>query len=431
MVQILPEEGTLASQLGAGLGRGAAQAFPEAFKQGRLASAFNTLKKAPTDMSLLDLASQFQRAGATPQDMNMYLPMIMDEQARKEAIERGKKGQLEQTTLPQGSMEQGKIPEGSAPVQQVKESLTVTPDRDKLSIERFDSPDFMIEPQDAQIQNLQSQLMLESPRLYRDPDKAYSKAKKILDDRYKTDVSLYEKRNRAEDRFSKLFDSYKLKDNVSPEALTNFQKMLGEESIKMGVSPDLVANKVFSNLQSFAEASQRLRNIGKSFGDDPEEVNRAMGSIQKQYANLGLLKDFRNDLISYNKMSPQGADYLAYPTSKKMTDALKKLPTSKTEISRGGLLGKSGSKSYDEAVDLIQQNFDPKTDNINSISLELQSKGFDPLEIKKRLLRRYDNGTFALGKEQAAELESPQSWFPYLGDILILSKMKRDRLLDE
>ena len=428
-MQILPEEGTLASQLGSALGRGASQAFPDAFKRGRLASAFDTLKKSPHTSSELDLASQFIRSGATPEDMNMYLPLITAEQARKEAIAQGQKRPL--GSLPQNPPMKGGMNQDEMAPQDVKETMSISPDRDELSIQRFDAPDFMIKAQDPQIRELQAQLMLESPRLYRDPQNAYNKAKQIYDDRYQTDVDLYEKRNKAENRFQKLFDSYKLKDNISPEAFTNFQKMLGEESIKMGVSPDLVANKVFSNLQNLAEASQRLRNIGKSLGDTPDEVNRAMSSIQKEYANQGLLKDFRNDLISYNGMSPQGADYLAYPLSKKMTEALTKLSTSKTEIPKGGLLGKSGSKKYDEAVELIQKNFDPKTDNINSISLELQSKGFDPLEIKKRLLRKYDEGTFGLGKEQAAELQSPQSWYPYLGDILILSKMKRDRLLNE
>lgn len=182
-------------------------------------------------------------------------------------------------------------------------------------------------------------------------------------------------------------------------------------------TPHAAAKQAAEKLLSFAESKQNLRSLGSMARlFKPSETKKSLESIREKYKDFGKLKDFKDDLVSYQGLSEPYADAIAYPVnSNKEINNIVYSAKSRT----GGLINRtkqafSGSPER-EIADKISPLIKP-TDSLLSIALSLKGKSFNPIAFMDQMRKNYRDGKVSLDSRQIQEFEKGANFSPSLAD---------------
>lgn len=400
------EQGDIFGRIGKAIGEGAG----EQLGRSRVASALKPEEGKP--FNPLDTTQRLIRAGASPSEISSYLPLLQQEQARKEAF-------------PQAQAEN--VASGIQPV---------TTEQDQVSPI---SAGKAFQPLQGTTQALETrarELMINQPSLYRDPLKAMEKAQS----EYTNQQGILQK---AETEFEKVLakklqkagkdvDSDIIGD-MQHDYLRNVQALAatGKESSEKAVDAET------TKLLNFAKARTALKGLTTPalFGGEVKgkEGLKKLDAIRKEYADTDQLELFSNDLISKAGLSTPVANYLAFPVKRNkeinnyaqesrnrpqfapLQGALVQGLREKSD--RSFMNRNKGTKRTEEEIGDFVSDHLSDNDSLNSIALTFKGRGYDPQKIIDSIQENWNSGKVRLNKRQQRELETRGSFRPTMRDI--------------
>lgn len=374
MVQILPEEGNVFGRLGKGLGQGISQQLPKEIERGRLASGLSGLAQQ-TGNPVFNQIAQLQSIpgiSENPQLMQSLLPYLQGQGGLQEA----RKGPPPGTAASQPSSGSGL---GGGMPGTAEESPRLAGTTEGLQ-----------------------QRALELNRLYpvRFPniEAATAQAEKEF--------------GRQEDLLAKTGSEYDtmLEKYLQKQGGRTFADVFGtqqdafkkqaEEAVLSGKMTDKQAARHFGQQAlNFAETRQRLKNIGVFSEGSRAGKTESFGQIRDEYKKLGRLKEFRDDLRTFQGLSKGASSYLAYPSENVgIGKAIKEATSAGSKI--------KGIFADQKIAEKVAKNITPQ-DSLQSISFRMKENGLNPQKFMSDMNRLYNEGKVQLTEQQAKELQDP------------------------
>ena len=187
---------------------------------------------------------------------------------------------------------------------------------------------------------------------------------------------------------------------ISDESLKNYHEQL-KEVVRSGGHPKEAINDIVKDARSFAEDRGNLRISGRSIFstmlDKKGRLNQ-LNQIRKNYEKIGMNRQFRDDLIAYQKLSPQIASEIAFPRSKPIKNILNKFK------SPAIVTTKSTDKLYSDLLNNLSDK-----DSLLAIASDLHKKGILTGDFLNRVDSEYNKGDLSLNQTQLKELKSNRS----------------------
>lgn len=374
MVQILPEEGNVFGRLGKGLGQGLAQQLPKEMERGRLASGLSSLAQQTGNPVFGQIAQLHSIPGISenPQLMQTLLPYLQGQGGLQEA----RKGAPPGTAAAQPSAGAG-LGGGLPGTTQETSRLTGT------------------------TEGLQ-QRALELNRLYpvRFPNIEAATAQAEKEFGRQEDLLA-----KTGTEYDKMLETYLQKQggrtfaDVFGTQQDSFKKQ-AEEAVLSGQMTDKQAARHYGQQAlDFAQTRQRLKNIGIFSEGSRGGKKESFGHIRDEYKKLGRLREFRDDLRTFQGLSKGASSYLAYPSDNAgIGKAIKEATSSASKI--------KGIFSDQKIADKVAKNITPD-DSLQAISYRMKEKGLNPQKFMSDMNRLYSEGKVQLTAEQAKELQDP------------------------
>ncbi len=381
MVQVIDTGGSVAGRIGKGFGKGLSEQIPKEVERHRLSSGLESLSNTKETNPLKQLASLYAIPGVreNPEIANQAFNYLRQQVAINEA-----KGQQPEQVPgvagPQQDEVKSNLPASSQPKSVPR--LQSTPEAIRQGglsyIARFPTRYRSLEEGEAQYQkdvaNQQGQIA-------------------FVNDRFKN-VGATLLQQMGEDKFN----------NVMGELQREFEKRAEDAVLSGKMSETEAADKYSKQMLDFAKARDAQQTMGPDrwralFGGQPQ---KAIKAAQKAYEEADMPEAFRNDLISYQKLSYHRASEVAFPLDKSEEEYFKKLPVSK------GV--------FDKNEEVFEKTFDrlKDTDSLQNFALQLSKKGYSPQDFLTYALDHEKN----LTPIQVRELQHIGSFQPSLSDIL-------------
>ncbi len=396
------EQGDIFGRIGKAIGEGSG----EQIKANRIGNALKPEEGKP--FNPLDTTQRMIRAGASPQEISQYLPLIQDQQARNEAF-------------PQAQPANGNVAPGVQPTGQKTTQVSPT------SLGKEFKPRQNTEPA---LWARANELYKAQPTLYRDPNTAYAKALS----EYHNEQDILTK---TETQFTKSLEKRAQKygidiDRDIPGDMWQDYLRQGQALAVSGKeSPEKSADKLSTDLLDFAKARSNLNTatIPSLFGLtlSGKEAQSKLQAIRKEYEKADRLELFEDDLVNKTGLSTGVASYLAFPLSANKEinnfaqDSKKKSslnPFQGTLIKGIQEKGGKGTKkrSEQEVAEFVGKHL-KDSDSLNAIATSFNAKGYDPQLILDDIQRQWDSGKLSLNKRQQRDLQKRGRFGATLKDI--------------
>lgn len=443
MVQEIQTRGTPFSRLGAAAAQGLSEQLPKIFERKTLSQGLKNLGEKKGLTPFQQASELVTIPGVNEQLLNYLLPLLQQQQAKKEFSEANKKGSNAQAIeLPEdiyGSMQSNV--EQSLPSIETAVSQTIPDEnvgvQEQTPIQTALS--FVGPASQQDINQRATDLMSLNPNVYPTLDKALTQAESEDRRRIERQNAQIEQANRQktiQEQIRKEFDEITAT-KLQKEGPSQFIDLTGDQKqaflnqaydkvVSGKMTPTQAANHYGTKALDFAKTKQNLRNIGaESFlSSTPSSNKNRIRTIRDTYKEFDRLEDFVNDLVDTQNLTRPYASYIAYPVkeNKEINNYISKIKTG-IPIQR---LFKDIPKMESEAAEKISKNITPN-DSLYSIALELDKKGLNSENILNTINQLYKNN---LNQRQLRELETYKRQLPSLGDIYLFGFSGLDPLVE-
>lgn len=315
-IQILPQEGSLASNVGSGIGRGLAEQIPEEIKRYRLAQGLKDLglKSQQGATPYETVSSLAAIPGIDPGLMGVLAPLLQQQAARSESL-----GQA--------------IPQGAQPSKRVSEQPQGTsapsPRGQEIGARREMREGYLQEPTPQEIAARTQMLMKERPYSFPTEDVARARAVQDLGQEVAADKSYQQRLDLVNNEFEKSAQSFLQKDKslqegeIGGKAREQLLQQALDEMSTSNKSPRTIGQEYAKKLYEVAKAKASMREIGEHYFPGEKEVT-SLRDLQNVYKKYGIdQRVYIEDLMTAENIPLGAASYIANPL--KDTDAGKLL----------------------------------------------------------------------------------------------------------
>lgn len=381
-IQVIPQLGDTTTQFGAGAAQGLSEQVPKEVERYRTASGLKALGKE--DLSQLNqfqaMAKLSKIPGLTPEMMGLALGEFSRQRGLQAAKQRAQSFQ-----------------QGNGQSQQSGNA------GEELN------PNYGIP---ASEQELTQQTIEEMERTGKDYDTSFASVTQRDQQRVARDQGKEIRANLGRQKFDDTLETFlqKKENEIYKDIVGELQVEARNElrnAIDRGEDPTKTAVRLAKKLLDFAKVRNNLKEIGSRnfFGKSYKDIRKSMPLIRKDYEKRDRLEDFKNDLSSYLKVSPELASRIAYPDS---SEYVQKLPMD-TEF-------KSTISDEEIAFELLKE-FNSRNGKKLSPQAEaqrLKNKGRNPNKILN--LMKQSGNLDNLTTWQMRELQHVPSTIPPIGD---------------
>lgn len=432
MVQILPQEGSLASNVGAGLGKGLSEQLPKEFQQQRLSAGIKNLaKKDLSKASPLELLSELQGIGGmTPELAASYLPYIQNQMARK-GIEKRAIDETKPSTTVTAQKEETPV-QGVEPIQEEAKPLQENGFATRSQIDKYKQG--LLQPANTQQINQRAQELIQYG-VTQDPNQALQMA----DTELNRERNVQQQKNtQTEAELSKRIGLTLQKGPLGSDAsfqglVGDIQKELIDQALvlqnQFGMTPEAAAQKIDEVATQLGETALQTKALGaiSNFSMSPSEKLADLKAQRSVYKKYGFTKQFDDIAAASFDISPQKMASEVDPIKNKEINAIldnfKKQSFSSKVLQKfikegnrrhpgsfkvGIRNDKIPQRQLDNLIDKIKPD-----DNILSIEEALKERGLDISQFKNRLSEMQDENKKALTPLQHYQEQKPvpQSMF--------------------
>ena len=344
MVQVLPEgEGNIFGRIGSSLGKSLAEQVPKEVERYRLSKGLERLTKQANEGNLSPLetiSKLYGIPGLSPEAAGSILPYLKAQEGRSQRIQ----------------TEPGTMSTGEPTAKSIK------PERQQSYSERLNAGTFLQGFSPEEKQQKISEFLKARP--FATEEEAIAKIDKQEADRIAFDSSLNAKKERIEKEVGNLINEFTQKkgNEVYGDITGRLQQgtyipKAISDVLDKGLGERQAALKVANDALEFAKSKNKIKEFGRGLGIGPssskQSLYNSLKEARKAYEDRGLIQDFRDDLISYQKLSPEWANYFAYPISqnselKKDLDSISYVTHVKERLGVGGNIDKidKGNHQY-------------------------------------------------------------------------------------
>lgn len=390
-IQILPREGTAASNIGAGLGQGLAQQLPEEIKRYRIKSGLESLANQKGNISSYSLIGQLASIpGLDPGLIGVLAPALQKELAYRQSIGEGEGEGEGQNESPISST--GEIPKGH-----VKVGSTYIPTRSLVGA----SPEFLEQ---------QAKRLLANERF---PYETIENARAHIDKLRTQQVSRLDTGREEYQKHLQAISNKpisELRGEIGPRTEQMMQERLDNKLLEGDGDTDKIAKQFAKQTDEIIQTKNKLR----SFRYFPDVTGKKLKSniqgireLKNQYAKHGIPeRDFRDDLVSQLGVSQSTASYISDPLSdSKVGSLFREIPKKSTldkinMLTRG--IPKGGPAKEKYSIDKVASEVASritKNDLVGSIAYLARSKGFNWDELAPKVLDKINS----MGKDISDE----------------------------
>ena len=364
--------------LGLSFVEGMKESFPAALKQGALAGGINKMANDTTSRSPMEEYAMLSSIpGITPETVNQLIPFIKDQRQKRyaESLSKNRQGDIAgeggDTGVPMGV---GMKPE---------------------------------------------QIYQEAQKLMSETGGSLEDATRAVETRNEKDTAyanqVFANRERAKGEFDTTLNNL-----IQKEGAAAYQDIIGElrqdyydkviDRVGNGEDPTKVATSLSRDLLDFAKSRNTLKSLGSdrlSWIYKNSAKKKQISSIRTAYKERDQLEQFKNDLVSYQKLSGPVANSIAYPQSSSVKSSINKFSRIRNPF-------RSDTPNLERLAKSLTNQ-----DSLQSIALSLRGKNFDPNKFMDYIADENEKGKISLSKHQLLELKNrPTSWVPSLSDIL-------------
>ncbi len=402
------EQGDIFGRIGKAFGEGIGEGSLKQYGANRISDALKPEEGKP--FNPLDTTQRLIRAQASPQEISQYLPLIQQEQARKEAF-------------PQAEPVNGNFAPGINPIAQ--EATQVSP----ISAGKAFQP---LQGTTQALETRARELMTNQPSLYRDPLKAMEKAQT----EYQNQQDILTKTSTEFDNVvKKRLQKYgtDIDQAIIGDMQQDYLRQAQALAASGKISPEKAVDKISKDLLDFAKARTNLKavKLSSQLASNAKTTGQAnLNSIRKAYQDADQLELFENDLVNEQGLTTPVASYLAFPIkeNKEINNFAQSTRIKPHLLPLGGspVMGlkeknynsysnrnKGTKRSEQEIGEFVAKNLGDN-DSLNSIAMAFSAKGYDPQLILDAIEK---SPKVRLNKRQEQDLQKRTSFRPSLKDI--------------
>lgn len=401
-MQILPQEGSLSTQLGQALGRGLSETLPEGIKRGQLSEGIRALSQGTPKRNPTERIAQYYAIPGMTSDLASQLENMAKAKLRSTALD--------------------KRPESR---ETIKEKVDVSPRGEEFSEQVQDGPIKMGESEwipDSQLRKFRSKRagppttndmeelykQFESQGLIDDPVAGRKQVKELLNEQYETQEKQRENlRNKAQERLQTVLQRPSgVDEKIWGKLQQSLIDQIESKVLDQGMSLDEAASQMDKLAYGLAEQLTSLDTIakGKSFFELPTSKLRDVKSLRKNFEKIGAGYEF--DQIAASKL---GVNPIIYAQIVE--------PLQNKEVSQH-----MGRGFYSNTrLDKIAKGIKPE-DNLLAIFGDLDKQGVNPDRLKEIISDKYTN---KLSSRQERQLQVPITQQKGLNDIYLTVFGKR------
>ena len=371
MVQILEQQGNIFGRIGKGLGKGLAESIPKSIERGQLSAGLKQLQNQPNGTPFEQASYLQSLPGATPEMINSVLPLLQQQAAVNEARQLQQKPS---SVSPQANAGVGQ--QNATPIEKF-ERLKSTPEAIREGAVNY------LNKYPAKFKN----------------NLAAAEAQ------YKEDALNQESKiNKVREFFDKATPQL-LNADPNGEVADKFREKAEEQVLSGKMTADQAGREYSKKMLDFDKSRDKQITQGLSWWDNLFSANplKKLQAAKKAYQEAELPELFRNDLITYQKLSPQGASEIAVPLTPKSESFFKKLK-------------RGDSNAYNEALNNLTEK-----DSVLNFAKQLDIKGYDPQKFLDMVQEKEDLQPF-----QIRELQDRNKLNPSIGDLFYFA-FSRDK----
>lgn len=428
MVQIVNMGQSLAGKNAELYAQGISKNFqdPQKLAQGRsIADALDLPGGTPKEM-----AQNLYRAGANESQINMLMPLLMQQEANQRSLQQA--GQPSQGQAPVQEPEarigiseslSGRAPDGAQVTENIVEEAEipeyksiVTPASAAI-LQQTIAP-----PTQAKIDKLGAELFDKNRSRYGHKfENAREQAEKQLTRDYNTqkaELNAAGRQQELEQNFENEFDKVlgrrlqKSGAETYSDVLGDLQQQFinkGKDAVARGMPPSQAANKYSKEALDFGKQLRSLKdNLGMwnmartSTGKLKNEIRKGRDTFHK----YGLDTEYQNYLTSHANLSPRYAAFVGNPVSNKDIKAsIKNLPNKSLQTTP--FYAKNNEPQLiNKLVESFSENLG-KDDSLLAIGVELEGKGYDVDKYVQTVEKLFQDNKIKLSKYQQEELRQP------------------------
>lgn len=311
MIQILPQEGTLASRIGAGIGRGLADQVPKEIDRSRLASGLKNIMNNPNASPIEVLSNLHTIPGITPQMVEQYYPLINAELVKKRRQDGQQQGSEEQVQ-PKGQGQQG-VSGGQNVLRNPPQNQTQDQQKQKQNENRIGqqgsqqrsvkpvvrkSPEQVIQRQ----YQLQDELGLDAQtalaQANKEADTEVANAQELRDVKQRENVAETNIQNKLDSRILSKTQMANKESLFKDLTGKTYQKLLkkAEMDVANGLTDTQAAEKYSDRAEDLVKATTSLKNnIGSRpfFGQAGKKLRDDIKKYKKPFEQNDALEDFQ------------------------------------------------------------------------------------------------------------------------------------------
>lgn len=385
-LQILPQQGTLASNLGSGIGQGLSQQLPEEIKRYRLSKGLENLGKNQESQTPYQMLSSLASIpGMDPGLLGILAPALQQQFSRNE-----QSGVVSQNTPNQNNQRS----------------------QENIPLRREEREGYLLKASPQQEEAEAQRLYKTEPYTYPNLNLARARASEFLNKEYEADVSYKARQDLFETDFDKAIKSYSGKEKSLQEGEIggSAREKIRNDALKelslSKKSPNVLADEAARKVIEIAKDKQSMKKLAdKTF---PGEVDiKGLRSIKKKYQSYGIPEDiFIDDLVENLGITKAAASYISNPMENTETG---KLLHSKPPIKSLSISSILPSIKFNNTVQQLAKDIEKtlsQEDNIGSILYLARKKGYNPENLRKYLL---DIPANKITKQQALDLQNMQT----------------------
>ncbi len=387
--------------LGAGAGQGLAESVPKEVERVRLSQGLKNLGQDFSNLTPIEQISKLVSIpGMNAQTAMAFIPYLKEQQSRKALEQRAGQDKGNVSQIGEGK---GKTELPSQMLESPRATIRLGPEELLQEANKLASlyPGLNDEQLKAKAKEFDEERVGKAKEQAALADKGESEFNRL------TDLFLHKKEN---EKFADIIGE------MQGEELRKIRRRVLDENI----SPFTAAEEASKDMLNFAKSRQQLRTNKAALifgGKSGEKVLKDLQNARPEYAKRGQLENFRNDLITYHKLTPENAARIAYPESEDIKPVINSLPRTHREKTGSSSVPSIGlgpkQKLTDTQIENIAKKMS-KQDSPKTIALSLLKKGYDGGDFIERLKNYADDNDFS--DRQKRDLTSLEDRYS-LGDI--------------
>lgn len=371
-IQILPQEGSFASNLGRGVGKGISDQLPEEIKRYRLKSGLEGLQNQKNQSPYQQIAALASIPGIDAGLLGVLAPLLQQQQQRGEAL---------------GGIPQGGSNSGVAP-QNVETPLK---EGSPQNVRRDMREGYLQQADENAIKQRSLELLKKRPYSFPTEESARSRASEELNKNYQADVSYQQRLDLAEKEYDQAIGSYLQKEKglqegeISGRVRNTLLNRAKDEVASSNLSPKAIGEKYAKDALNIAKSNRSLRDVysnwNKLYPPTSKDLN-SLRSVGKTYQKYDIPQDiFIDQLATTQNISKGAASYIADPIEDtKVGKYLRGLPK-RENILKGFFSGKVPKReSPSEIAKGIASKLTAK-DPMGSIAYLLRQEGYNQNDV--------------------------------------------------